>query len=230
VKTTARLLAFGLAGGAAVMVSGCGSSNSSAPSEPGAAALVAAAQKSVSKATSVHVDGVEPDNGLPVDLSINSAGDLSGTIRVDGANTDVIRVGGKTYLKLTSQVLRQDRAPAGACAAVCGKWTRLSPTQATELVGPYTMSSLVGAVSAVSLSGLGKITDAGSAKINGRSVWVLREPDGSIVEVSQQPKHYPLEIRSSAGTSSVQQYSQWNSVPAPTAPPASQIARRSSLR
>jgi hypothetical protein len=231
VKTTARLLAFGLAGSAAVVVGGCGSS--SAPSEPGGAALVAAAQKSVSKATSVHVDGVEPDNGLPVDLSINSAGDLSGTIRVDGASTEIIRVGGKTYLKLTSQILRQDRARAGACAVACGKWTRLSPTQATELVGPYTMTSLVGAVSAVSavgLSSLGKVTDTGSAKISGRPVWVLREPDGSIVDVSQDSKHYPLEVRSSAGSSSVQQYSQWNSVPTPTAPPASQIVRRNRLR
>jgi hypothetical protein len=227
-KTTARLLAFGLAGSAAVAVSGCGSS--STPSEPGAAALVSSAQKSVSKATSVHVDGIEPDNGLPVDLSINSAGDLSGTIRVDGANTDVIRVDGKTYLKLTSQILRQENAPAGACTVACGKWTELSPTQATELVGPYTMSSLIGAVSAVSLSSLGKVTDGGSAKVHGRSAWVLKEPDGSTVDVSQKSKHYPLEVKSSAGTPSVQQYSLWNSVPTPTAPPASQIVRRSSLR
>jgi hypothetical protein len=227
-KSTARLLAFGLAGSAAVAVCGCGSS--STPSEPGAASLASSAQKSVGKASSVHVVGIEPDNGLPVDLRINSAGDLSGTIRVDGANTDVIRVDGKTYLKLTSQILQQENAPAGACAVACGKWTELSPTQASELVGPYTMTSLTGAVSVVSSASLAKATDGGSAKVHGQSAWVLKETDGGTVDVSQKSTHYPLEVNSPAGTHTVQQYSQWNSVPTPTAPPASQIINAGSLR
>jgi hypothetical protein len=223
-KSTAKLLAMGLVGGATVAISGCGSS---APSEPGAAVLARSALKVVAKARSVHVEGTEPDNGLPVDLSIDRAGDLSGTIRLDGANTDIIRVGGKVYLKLTAGILRQYHAPAGACADACGRWIRLSPTEASLLAGPYTMSSFYGDVDVASLS---QVTDAGSATLNHQPVWVVRESDGSLVYLSEKPKHYPLEIKSPAGSRGTLVYSRWNSVPTPTAPPAGQIVRLRGLR
>jgi hypothetical protein len=223
-KSTTKLLAFGLAGSAAVAISGCGST---APSEPGAASLAKSAMKSVENARSVHVDGVEPDNGLPVDLSINSAGDVSGTVRLDGANTEVIKVKGKVYVKLTPEILQQYNAPAGACSTDCGRWVELSASQASLLAGPYTMSSLSGGVAPASLS---KVTDVGSAKVNGQAVWVVRESDGSIVDLSQKSKHYPLEVTPPTGSHGAMTYSQWNAVATPKAPPASQIVRLSSLK
>jgi hypothetical protein len=223
-KSTARLLAVGLAGSAAVAAGGCGSST---PREPGAAALASSTQKTVAKATSVHVDGIEPDNGLPVDLSVNNAGDMDGTIRLDGATTDVIKANGKTYLKLTPELLKQYNAPSGACAAACGKWVQLSPTEAKQLTGPYTMSSLTSAVSPSSLS---KATDAGSATVHGQPAWVLKESNGSTVDVSQKSAHYPLDARSPAGLPTPQEYSQWNSVPTPTAPPAGEVISPGKLR
>jgi hypothetical protein len=225
VKSTTKFLAFGLAGGAAIAISGCGSS--SGPKEPGAASLAKSAMKSVGKAKSVHVDGVEPDNGLPVNLSINSAGDMSGTIRLDGANTEIIRVKGNVYLKLTSGILRQYNAPASACPTVCGHWVKLSRTEASLLAGPYTMSSLNGDIVATSLS---KVTDAGSAKVGSQAVWVVTEINGTIVYLSQKATHYPLEVKPATGSSGVMEYSQWNAVPTPKAPPASQIVSQSSLR
>jgi hypothetical protein len=183
--------------------------------------------KSVDKALSVHVDGVEPDNNLPVNLSIDTAGDLSGTVVLDGASTEIIEVGGKVYVKLTPGILRQYNAPAAACSTACGRWIKLSPSQASLLAGPYTMSSLSGDVAPPSLS---KMTDAGSAKIGSQAVWVVSEPDGSIVYLSQKSAHYPLEVKPATGSRGVMAYSQWNAVPAPKAPPASQIVSLSSLR
>jgi len=80
---TFRLLALGLSGSAAVAVCGCGSS---APTEPSAASLAASAQSAVRTASSVHVDGSASDNGSPVglNLGINRAGDMSGTITEHG--------------------------------------------------------------------------------------------------------------------------------------------------
>jgi hypothetical protein len=228
VKSTTKVLAFGLAGGAALVaiaVSGCGSG--SGPREPGAASLAKSAMKSVDRAKSVHVDGIEPDNGLPVNLSINSAGDLSGTIRLDGASTEIIKVRGKVYVKVTPGILRQYNAPAAACSTACGRWLKLSPSEASLLAGPYTMSSLSGDVAP---PGLSKVTDAGSAKVGSQAVWLLTEPDGSIVYLSQKAAHYPLEVKPPTGSRSVVEYSQWNAVPAPEPPPASQIVSLSSLQ
>jgi hypothetical protein len=225
-KSSARMLAFGLAGSAAVALSGCGGS-SSAPREPRAAALWSSAQRSVGRASSFHIDGVEPDNGLPVDLSLTRAGDMSGTIVLDGAKTDIIKVNGKVYIKLTPGILQQEHAPAGACAQACGRWIKLSASEASLLAGPYTMSSFSGAVDSSSLT---KVTDAGSARIDGQPAWAVQEPDGAVVDLSRKSKHYPLEVKAPAGSHGVLEYSQWNAVPMPAAPPASQVVSLSSLR
>jgi hypothetical protein len=224
-RSTARSLAVGLAACAAVAVSGCGNGSSGAPAEPRAATLWSAVQKSVGTATSFHIDGVEPDNDLPVDLSITRGGDMTGTIRLDGATADIVKVGSKVYVKLTSELLQQEGAPAGACAQVCGRWAELSASQADLLAGPYSLSSFTDEIGA---SGRSRVTDAGSARVNGKAVWVVREPDGSIVDLSQKSKHYPLEIRAPGGNSGVLAYSLWDAVRTPEAPPASEVVRLAS--
>jgi len=225
-RSTAKLLAFGLAGTAALVVSGC---SSSTPSEPGAATLASSAQASVRSASSVHVDGAASSNGLPVgvNLGINRAGDISGTITENGANFDIISVAGKVWIKATPEFLKQAGAPSSACSVVCGRWVEVPPSEAKPLISQITMSNLTGQNNSADLS---KLTKDGSTTVNGQSAWVLKAPDGSTVAVSQQSAHYPLQVKSATGNKGVVHYTQWNSVPTPTAPPANQVINLSGLK
>jgi hypothetical protein len=225
-KSSGKLLAFGLAGGAVIAAAGCGSST---PSEPGSAALISSTEASIHHASSVHVDGAGSDNGLPVgvDVGINRAGDLNGTIREHGANLDVISASGKVYIKATPEVLKLSGAPASACTLVCGRWIELPPSEAKQLTSQLTMSSVTGGNTSSDLS---KYTEDGSTTVNGQPAWVLKGPNGNEVDVSQQPAHYPLQAKSGTGNHGVVRFSQWDSVPAPTPPPASQVINLGDLK
>lgn len=225
---TARLLACGLAGGTAVAICSCGSS---APTEPGAAALATSVQNSVHDASSVHVNGAVSDRGVPVglNLGINRAGDISGTIHENGANLNVLSANGKVFIKATPEFLKQAHAPAGACSVVCGRWVELPPKQASQLTRQLTMSSLTGEASSGSAANQQKVTEAGTTTVNGQPAWVLKSPDGSTVDVSQQSTPYPLQVKSGNAKQGALQYSQWNSVPQPKAPPANQVINLSHL-
>jgi hypothetical protein len=72
-------------------------------------------------------------------------------------------------------------------------------------------------------------TEVGTTKVAGQPAYVLRATDGSTLDASAAAPHYPLAASatgSPSGPGAVHQivtYSQWNSVPAPTAPPAGQV-------
>jgi hypothetical protein len=226
---TPRLLACGIAGGAAVAVCGCGSS---APAEPSAASLAASAQTAVRSATSVHVDGSVPDNGANVglNLGINRAGDMSGTISEHGANVNVISTSGKVFVKVTPDLLKQYGEPSAVCKLVCGKWFQLPPKQASQLTSQVTMTNLTGQAGASSGSSQPKVTKAGTGTVDGQPTWVLKGPQGGKVDVSQQGTHYPLQLRPATGQQGVVKYSQWNSVPEPKAPPSSSVINLQGLQ
>jgi hypothetical protein len=226
---TARLLACGLAGGATVAVCSCGSS---APAEPSAGALATSVQHAVRNATSVHVNGSVSDNGSPVglNLGINRAGDMSGTIGEHGANLDVISTSGKVFLKVTPELLKQYRAPSATCSLVCGKWFQLPPKQASQLTSQLTMSSLTGQAGASSGTSQPKVTEAGTGSVNGQPTWVLKGPNGAKLDVSQQSTPYPLKVQSGTGQQGAISYSKWNSVPQPKAPPSNQVINLSGLQ
>jgi hypothetical protein len=222
-----RVLAGGLAGCAAVAVSGCGSS---APRRARRRTLASTAQHAVQQATSVHVDGKVSDNGTPVgiNLGINRQGDLSGTVPENGANLDVISDGGKVYVKATPEFLKQNKAPASACSLVCGRWIQLPPAEAKQITSQLTMKNLTGGANGSSSTA--KVTEAGTTTVNGKSAWVLKGADGNLVDVSSQGTPYPLRVRSGQGNQGQLLYSQWNSVPKPAVPPANQIINLNGLR
>ncbi len=224
-----RLLAFGLSGGAAVAVCSCGSS---APTEPSAASLAASAQSAVRTASSVHIDGSVSDNGAPVglNLGINRTGDMSGTITERGANLNVISTTGKVFVKVTPGLLKQYKAPSAVCKLVCGKWFQLPPQQARQLTSQLTMTNLTGQAGVNPGGSQPKVTKAGTGTVNGQPTWVLKGPTGAKVDVSQQSKHYPLQVQSGTGQQGMIRYSQWNSVPQPKAPPSSSVINLNDLQ
>jgi hypothetical protein len=221
-----RLIAGCLAGCTAVaVVSACGSGT---PAEPGATALTTSMQQAVRGATSVHFDGQESEHGIPVgvDTGISRSGDVSGTVTDNGANVQVLGVGGKAYIKVTPELLKQVKAPASSCSIVCGRWAELPANEAGQLTGQLTMSNLTGSVATTKLP---KFTEDGSTTVNGQPAWVLRAANGATLDVSSVGKPYPLKATPGSGGHGVIKYSQWNAVPKPAAPPAGQVINLTGL-
>jgi hypothetical protein len=178
-------------------------------------------QSSVREAGSVRVTGHLTQNGaaLGVDLGLRRNGDMTGVIIQNAAPVQVVAAAGTIYVRATPAFLQQVDAPAGTCAAVCGKWIQLTLPEVQHLTGDLSMTK----VTTPLISGqVPALTESGSATVQGQPAWVLRAADGSTLDVSAGSRHYPLEA---AGGSSHQvvMYSQWNKVPPPAMPPASEV-------
>jgi hypothetical protein len=240
----AKILTVGVAGCAAIVIAGCGSSGSSSsgptsgpasgsvggsPKEPSSTALVTSMQASVRQASSVHVDGHLTNNGTPisVNLDMHRNGDVSGTVSQSGAPFEVIGVGRAIYIKATRSFLQEVKAPTSACAVVCGKWLQLTSAEARQLTGDLSMASLTAPLSSGKVPAL---TEAGSATVNGQSAWVLRASDGSTLDVSSSSQHFPVSASTGGSPAEVVTYSQWNAAPQPAAPPANQVLNLNNLK
>jgi hypothetical protein len=237
--TPAKAAAVAAAACAAIGLAACGgsgspsgsasSSASGTTSEPTSAALISAMQASVRHANSVHVAGHLSSNGLPisVNLDMHRNGDIAGTESVNGAPFQVTGVRGTIYIKATRSFLQQVKAPTSACALLCGKWLQLTPSQARQLTGDLSMSSLTGPLTSGQVP---KFTEAGSKAIGGQSAWALRSADGSTLYVSSAKQHYPVAATAGANPSEVVTYSQWNTAPTPVPPPANQVLNLNNLK
>jgi hypothetical protein len=162
---------------------------------------------------------------VTIDLNATRDGGLSGTVAENGAPFQVISAHGKVYVKATQAFLNQVKAPAGTCAVVCGKWIELPKQEADELTGNLSMNNLTGELQQVP-----DLHEAGTTTVHGQPAYVLTGSQASTVDVSTAPAHYPLQVRAGGSQQQVIDYSQWNSAPAPAAPPASEILNFSQLK
>ena len=229
----ARVLTVGLVGCAALTLVGCdasGSGGTSAASssmsgpanEPSAASLTSSMQSSVHNASGVHVSGQLSRNGVPlgVDLNVTSNGDAAGTISQRSTPLHVVAANRKIYIEVTPAFLRDASMPAAACATACGKWVEFTNGEASQLTGNLSIQKLLTQLIPGQAT---KLTNAGSTIVRGQPAWVLRASDGSSVVVSAAAQHYPLLASRGGSPHQVVEFSQWDSVPAPKPPPASQL-------
>jgi hypothetical protein len=232
----ARAFTIGVVGCAAVALAGCEASGTSATSssmtgsakEPSAASLTSSMQSSVRNASGVHVSGQFSRNGVPlgIDLDVTKNGDAAGTISQRGMPLHVVATNSKIYIEVTPAFLQATSMPPAACATACGKWVELTQGEASQLTGDLSMQKLLTPL----IFGEGQtsarapeLTKAGSTTVSGQPAWLLRAEDGSTVAVSAAAAHYPLAARSGRSPHQVVTFSQWDSVPAPNPPPASQL-------
>jgi hypothetical protein len=222
---------IGLVAVAALLLAGCGSSASSAsPGSPSSArpagATVAQMKSAVNAARSVHLDGVLRNSGRAVGLDIGliRSGEFSGTITDNGVPLMLTDAGGKLYVKATPAFLKQLKVSAALCSLMCGKYVELTSAQSQALAGNFTMQKLL-----ASLTGnLPKFADAGTTTVRGQPAQVLRAPDGSMLDVASTGTPYPLRAVGK-GHNGQLDFTQWNSVPHPAAPPADQVINMADL-
>jgi hypothetical protein len=222
----ARILAVGVGSCVVAVLAYCGAGISAVASrpapEPGLADLVRSMQRSVREAGSVRVTGHLTQNGtvLAVDLGLRRNGDMTGVIVQNGARAEVVAVAGRIYVRATPAFLKQADAPAGSCAAVCGKWIQPALPEAQRIAADMSMTNITSRLTSGRVPAL---TESGTTMVQGQRAWVLRAADGSTLDVSAGSRPYPLEAAGSGSPRQVIIYSAWNRVPRPAMPPASQV-------
>jgi hypothetical protein len=225
-----------VAAGGAVLLAACGAppsaarpavlanAPSAAPRSP--AQTVAQMRKAVQAASSVHLSGTLRNGGKPIALNLGlvRSGEFSGTLTQNGIPLRLIAAGGKVYVKATAAYLRELKAPASVCSIMCGKYVEVSRAQARSLSGSLSMSALLSSFTGK----MPRLRNAGTTTVAGRKGQVLLGPDGSRLVVAATGTPYPLQAvgrRSNGGGQSngTLNFSRWNAVARPAAPPASQV-------
>jgi hypothetical protein len=177
--------------------------------------------QTVNQATSVHVVGTYtwPGIRLRFNAGLLTSGDVAGLIVENGDPTPVVDVAGTMYTKATQASLAYIHDSA-QYAAICGKYMIIPHGPAHKMLrsmGPSWMfsellylSQLVKHVSATTYHGQPALSAAA----------VIRGKHADFI-LSATPQRYPLRVRYQG--SFVLTFSKWNAVPAPVAPPKSQI-------
>jgi hypothetical protein len=224
VVTVAAVALAACGGSAARSQSGSSQSASARP----ATAAIAGMKTAIRTATSVHLTGSLSETGgktVGLNVGLTRSGLFSGTVAEGGTTLTIINAGGKVYIKATRAFLAQLNVPAAVCSLMCGKYVAMSSAQGDELAGQLNMTRLLGSIS----GRLPAFTSAGTKTINGQLAQVLRGADGSTLAVAATGRPFPVEAISPHDSRGSISFSQWNSVPPPATPPASQVIDLSKL-
>jgi hypothetical protein len=216
-----RLGMAAIAAGGLVAASACSGGGSGPPSGAERASVVLPEiTAAVRSARSVHVSGRVSTEGriAALDVSFDGSSGFSGTMAVNGAVLGVLITPDTTYIKINSALLALAKVPESACKLMCGKYVVVPAADAQELTGALSMSSLLNSV-------FGKLPHAPAGTYfapgtyDGQAVLEYRQSGYSLIVARSSP-HYPLAITAPHGE--YLGFSDWNAVPVPAPPPASQ--------
>lgn len=205
---------------------GCGSS-APPPASSGtktAAQIVTAMKAAADSATSVRMTGSGKNGSstLSFDLSFVGNSDLFGSFTENGARLTIEVVAGRTYIDINQGFLKIAGLPTWDCASVCGKWVDVPAAEARQIAGSITLSGLRSQVFGT-ISGSASATTSltfVSGTYNGQPV-LTAHGSGFTLDVASPGPPYPLFIAAPNGEHVT--FSEWNSVPALTPPPASEV-------
>jgi hypothetical protein len=177
-----------------VMLVGCGGSGGGAATngedKKPAAQIQKDAATALKSAHSVHVTGVEVDNGKQstVDLKFQGA-DSTGTITQDGHKAEIIKVGGQTFLKADRGFY--ESMGAGAAADLgAGRWVKESASSATGLFDVTVQNFADGLGSDPG----GAASTISQGTLDGRKVIVMKGKDGTIGYIANTGAPVPLRF------------------------------------
>jgi hypothetical protein len=191
---------------------------------PSAQALVNDALTALKSAQSVRISGSVTQSGKNLRLNVGfvKSGAFSGTMSGPFAGTQatftLIATGGKTYLLLDkaffNALSKTQGIPASACQTLCGKYVAVPAAQ----FGNFSLNGLTSSM----LKGAHKAAPGVVVtSVNGQPAYRVSDGHGSFLYIAENGTHYPLEI-TKPGTGTLT-FTDWNSVPPITAPPASQV-------
>jgi hypothetical protein len=205
-----------------VLLAGCGGPSSAPPNGEASKSgtrVLADAQKAATSASSLHVSGNIKSSGTPLslDLSLDKGKGATGSMKENGLEFDLIRVGDTVYIRGSDAFLQHF---AGAAASLLkGKWLKASATkgQLASLTPLTSPAALFGAIG----SGHGTLENEGETTYNGeKAVEILDTGDNSKLYVAVTGKAYPIAIVGGGkqGNSGSLSFDRWNAPVSLSAP------------
>ncbi|TYP88074.1 hypothetical protein [Blastococcus xanthinilyticus] len=202
-----RIRRCAVIGTAAVLLAGCGGSDSignpaqtgsaeestSALAEKDAAEIVDAAFTALEGAGAAHVTGSIEEAGTTQELDLQLQGeDAQGSIVMDGVTVELVYVGGTAYVMAPADFWASFGMPAEFAAQLEGQWV-LMPAEAASSFGALTLSGLVDELRASGSDQVeGEVT---TDELDGEPVVVVTQADGSTLTVADDEENpYPLVI------------------------------------
>lgn len=189
------------------------------------AEVVPAVEAVVTSANSVHISGTAAGSSARASLDVSFYGptDLWGTLSMAGKSYTVLVVGGKTYIKLTKfLVVTMEKLPMSACLQLCGKYVVGTGSQFAGFDLAVVLDSAFHSLPAAAHDTKALV----SASYDGRPVFQFTQ-SGVVFDVAASGVPYPVRV---TGNGTDLTFSDWNSIPPPKAPPASQVVTRSQFQ
>jgi hypothetical protein len=205
------------------LLAGCASGSSgSSETRPTVESLVKTMRADFRHAKSLRLSGHMRVDGRPLaaDLKMLRSGDSAGQMTLGGASFRIVRVGGDTYVDVSRSFFRYLRStrpvPASACALICGKYVKIP----------------AGAIPGFSLGNLAKMIDKhvsapkqtpilSVTTFDGQPAYELSHA-GQAAFFAKNGHHYLIGYRARKQGVAMS-FSEWNSVPPISPPPASKI-------
>jgi hypothetical protein len=222
-----RSLMVILASGTLLGLAACGSSGSAGSRmTPAAVSLYTDALAALKSAQSVRLSGTITNKGqvIRVDMGLFRSGAVSGSLSgpfagASSVSFHLIVTGGTAYIlddkQFFQKVLQRNGLPASACAIFCGKYFKVPAKQFSSI---FSLNALINQTVRSNVKVSATVT---SSTINGKPAYRLADTHGEYLYVAKSGIHYPIETTRPGSGAIV--FSEWNSVPPISAPPASQI-------
>jgi len=227
------LVAVGVLAGCSSSGGGSSTSPPAAGSTPAAsssahlsaAAELARAKQALSKAKSVHVSGVVNSNGTPtqVDLGFTPSGS-SGSVTVAGAKVDVIIGGSTVYFRAPDAFWRKELgANANAVLKlVSGKWIKAPASNPQFATFGELGSKDKFAAALFAKESAATVSSAPDKTIGGVDCAGIKGKDGILYVDKSDGRPKEIDPLPGSGNSGQVRFDQYDSVQAPSPPPANQ--------
>ncbi len=149
------------------------------------------AADALEEAGSVRLSGTMTQDGEETEIDMHLQGeDAAGTITVQGTEIELISVDGDVYLKATGELLASFGAPADEAAKFEGRWIMIPAADAADFED-FTLDTFIEQLRDPD----DKIDDkTRSDELDGNSVVVVEQEDGSTLTVADDDPPYPLQL------------------------------------
>jgi hypothetical protein len=199
---------------ATALTAGCGSSSlaSESPSQ-----ILAAAVSATKSASSYEISGTGNFGNGVTSMDFKVAGkNLSGSIVINGSTIDLVEVTDNIYMKAPASFYTSEGTSSSDASILASTW--VEATSGSSVASDFSSLADITDVSS-ELTASGKVTSEGTGTVNGQSVVLLKDSAGNILAIATSGPAYPVQVKATGSTSGVLNLSNWNSIPAITAPP-----------
>ncbi len=192
--------------------------------------ILPAMQSAVDSAQSVHVAGTstEGSQSYTVDMSLSAPGNASGSVTYQGKTLTLVAASGNVYVEINTSFLQFADITPPDCGTLCGKYVEVPASDTSQFTGSLSMATLFkGAFSSIPPDARDSTAAIFVPTMYNGQPALKASFAGVTLVVAQGAKAYPLQVSDAKYGNLV--YSEWNSVPPITPPPASDVVSLGSL-